>query len=51
MSYEQELKEFRDALKRPIVGFPSREQELAELRRLIERYPEDARTILAQLGR
>jgi hypothetical protein len=45
--YARELSELRRVLdESPVVGLPRREAELAELRRLIERYPREAREIL-----
>ncbi|GAA4635893.1 hypothetical protein GCM10023196_083380 [Actinoallomurus vinaceus] len=46
--YERELAELRKALELPIVGHPRREAELAELRRLIDKYVDDARRMLAE---
>lgn len=48
MSYDEELREFRKAMDewRP-VGIMGREQELFTLAQLIERYPEQAREMLA----
>lgn len=46
MSYEEELRGLRDALDGATVGHPTQEQELAELARLIDRYPEHARRYL-----
>lgn len=51
MSYDQELREFRRILdEMTIVGHPRRDAELAELRRLIERYPDEAREMFAKIG-
>lgn len=46
--YDRALTELREALELPIVGYPRREQELAELRRLIGVYVEEARQMLAE---
>jgi hypothetical protein len=46
--YERELAELRKALELPVVGHPRREAELTELRRLIEKYVEDARRMLEE---
>ena len=47
--YERELNELRRVLdESPVVGYPRRDAELAELRRLIERYPAEARAILRE---
>lgn len=51
MSYDQELTEFRRILdEMTVVGHLRRDAELAELRRLIERYPDEARAIFARLN-
>jgi hypothetical protein len=51
MSYDQELAGLRKAIDAWIpVGHMSRSQELATLKRLIERYPEQARQMLADQG-
>ena len=48
MSYDQELTEFRRILdEMTVVGHLRRDAELAELHRLIERYPDEARQIFA----
>lgn len=48
-AYESELAETYEALARPIDGMPSTELELAELSRLITRYPAQARRLVAEL--
>ncbi|GAA4619107.1 hypothetical protein GCM10023195_86270 [Actinoallomurus liliacearum] len=47
--YERALVELREVLELPIVGYPHREQELVELRRLISKYVDEARGFLAEL--
>jgi hypothetical protein len=48
MSYDQELTEFRRILdEMTVVGHLRRDAELAELHRLIGRYPDEARKICA----
>ncbi|MEV5751712.1 hypothetical protein AB0L00_28160 [Actinoallomurus sp. NPDC052308] len=47
--YERALVELREVLELPIVGDPRREQEFAELRRLISKYVDEARGFLADL--
>jgi hypothetical protein len=50
MSYDQELTEFRQILdEMTVVGHLRRDAELAELHRLIGRYPEEAREICAKV--
>ncbi|MFL6057231.1 MAG: hypothetical protein ACJ72W_30690 [Actinoallomurus sp.] len=50
MSYDQELAEFRQILdEMPVVGHLRRDAELAELHRLIGRYPDEAREICAKV--
>lgn len=50
MSYDQELTEFRQILdEMPVVGHLRRDAELAELHRLIGRYPDEAREICAKV--
>ena len=45
--YARELSELRRVLEESaVVGHPRRDAEIAELRRLITRYPEEARDIL-----
>lgn len=45
--YARELGALRRLLdESPVVGRPRREAELAELRRLVERYPREAREYL-----
>lgn len=45
--YARELDALRRVLdESPVVGRPRREAELAELRRLVERYPSEAREFL-----
>ncbi|MEV5748711.1 hypothetical protein AB0L00_12925 [Actinoallomurus sp. NPDC052308] len=49
MSYDQELSEFRQILDDlTVVGHLRRDAELAELHRLIGRYPDEAREICAK---
>jgi hypothetical protein len=49
--YARELVELRRVLdESPVVGHPRRDAELAELRRLVTRYPEEARHILDDGG-
>ena len=48
-NYERELAATREVLARPIDSMPSTELELAELKRLIVRYPEQARQFVAEL--
>ncbi|MCO5969903.1 hypothetical protein [Actinoallomurus soli] len=43
------LQEFRKVLALPTVGRASRCGDLAELRRLIETYPDEARAILREV--
>ncbi|GAA4639748.1 hypothetical protein GCM10023196_102590 [Actinoallomurus vinaceus] len=43
------LQEFRKVLALPTVGRSNRSGDLAELRRLIESYPDEARTILSEV--
>lgn len=43
------LQEFRKVLALPTVGRPSPAGDLAELRRLIESYPDEARAILREV--
>jgi hypothetical protein len=48
--YAWELAELRKVLdESPVAGFPRRDAELAELRRLIGRYPAEARAMLRDL--
>lgn len=47
--YERELAELRKALELPIVGHPHCGAELAELRRLIEKYADQARQMVAKV--
>jgi hypothetical protein len=50
--YARELMALRQVLEEsPVVGHPRREAELAELRRLITRYPDEARDMLHEAGR
>jgi hypothetical protein len=44
------LQEFRKVLALPTVGRPGAAVDLAELRRLIESYPDQARAILRELA-
>jgi hypothetical protein len=44
------LQEFREVLALPTVGRPGRAADLAELRRLIESYPDEARIILREVA-
>ncbi|MCO6011141.1 hypothetical protein NE236_39915 [Actinoallomurus purpureus] len=49
MSYDQELTEFRRILdEMTVVGHLRRDAELAELHRLIGRYPDEAREMCAK---
>jgi hypothetical protein len=49
VSYDQELSEFRQLLdEMTVVGHLRRDAELAELHRLIGRYPAEAREICAK---
>ncbi|MEV0402992.1 hypothetical protein [Actinoallomurus sp. NPDC050550] len=48
--YERELAELRKALELPIVGHPRRDAELAELRRLVGKYVDDARRLVGEVG-
>ncbi|GAA4628703.1 hypothetical protein GCM10023196_046150 [Actinoallomurus vinaceus] len=51
MSYDQELTEFRRILdEMTVVGHLRRDAEIAELHRLIQRYPDEAREICAKFG-
>jgi hypothetical protein len=45
----RELREFLEVLALPTVGRATRGVDLAELRRLIESYPDDARAILREV--
>jgi hypothetical protein len=50
MSYDQELTEFRQILDEiTVVGHLRRDAELAELHRLIGRYPDEAQEICAKV--
>ena len=52
MSYDGELAEFRQVLDSvEVAGSPRRGAELAELRRLMERYPDEAQEFLARLDK
>jgi hypothetical protein len=44
------LEEFRKVLALPTVGRSTRTGDLAELRRLIESYPDEARVILREVS-
>ena len=44
--YENALADFREVLERDVVGWPKRPTELAELERLIAKYPTEARQFL-----
>lgn len=46
--YENELVGMRQALELPVVGMASPVWELPELRRLIAKYPDEARRALAR---
>ena len=47
--YESVLRDMRQTLdEAEIVGYPKRHSELIQLRALIERYPTEAREIIAQ---
>ena len=47
--YESALRDMRQTLDEvEIVGYPKRHRELIQLRHLLERYPTEAREILAQ---
>jgi hypothetical protein len=47
--FQRDVNTFMDELREmEIVGFPKRDTELRELRRLIEKYPDEARGILDQ---
>jgi hypothetical protein len=49
--YARELNELRRVLdESPVVGHPRRDAELAELRRLIGRYADEARAILSEIA-
>ena len=49
--YESALHDMRQTLDEiEIVGYPKRHRELIQLRDLLERYPTEAREILAQLN-
>lgn len=48
--YESALRDMRETLNElEIVGYPKRHRELIQLRDLLDRYPTEAREILAQL--
>ena len=50
--YESALHDIRQTLNElEIVGYPKRHRELIQLRDLLERYPTEAREIVAQLNR
>lgn len=49
MSIEGELAGLLNALNKPTVGNMRRAGDLAELRRLIEKYPNEARWILDEV--
>lgn len=49
MSLADELAGLRAALEMPTVGRPSRAQESARLRHLIDKYTEEARQMIAAL--
>ncbi|GAA0348023.1 hypothetical protein NE235_10795 [Actinoallomurus spadix] len=52
MSYDQELREFREAIDGWVpVGRMSRDQELAELERLARRHPAEAKSMLEEQAR
>jgi hypothetical protein len=47
--FQRSLDNFRDTIRdMEVVGFPKRDTELRELRRLIVKYPDEARGILDQ---
>lgn len=48
-SYARELTATYEVLARPIDGMPSTALDLAELKRLVQRYPEEARRLVEQL--
>lgn len=48
--YQRELAAFQEMLDTAeVAGLPRRNFEIIELRRLIERYPNEARAILAEI--
>ena len=47
--YEQALAATYEALSRPVDGSPTTALELAELQRLIRRYPQHAARLVAEL--
>lgn len=49
--YARELLELREALSLPTVGHVPQEEELAELQRLVLRYPEETRVLLERRER
>ena len=50
-SYGEELRRMREMLDTvPVVGFPKAQAELLQLESLIERYPIEAKQILAKRG-
>lgn len=51
MSVADEYNELMRLLDEPTVGHPGRAAELVDLEKLIERYPEEARGILARLDK
>lgn len=48
--FQRSLDEFRDTLRdMEVVGFPKRTTELPEMERLMRKYPDEARAVLARI--